>query len=395
VNLQRVVHDRLASLILAERRLHRHYRDGFDRVLRPPLVAAVQALIVARRAGAQAGLGIAEERPLPGEEAATDEIIRLMGAFLRLHYSGRIAERAGNTKTYGVARGVFEVRPDLPAQLRVGVFRQPRAYPAWVRFGGPGPLTPPDIEDNGLLSVGVKLMDVPGPKLLDDERATQDFTGISAPTFTTPNVLENVRLQRLLLAGTPAFYFFNPFAPGESRLLDGLMQLLYARAHTSPLEVPYYSCVPYLFGPGRAVQYALRPRSPERTPIPANPSDDYLREAMAATLAEREVSFDFLLQFQTDPLRMPVEDAGIRWPTRLSPYRPVARLRLPRQRFDSPAQLAFARRLSFNPWHSLPEHRPLGNQGRARRRIYGELSRLRQRMNAEPHLEPRGDERFD
>ncbi|HZN11736.1 MAG TPA: hypothetical protein VFC61_08660, partial [Blastocatellia bacterium] len=66
-----------------------------------------------------------------------------------------------------------------------------------------------------------------------------------------------------------------------------------------------------------------------------------------------------------------------------------------RQQFDSPAQLAFAHRLSFNPWHCLPEHRPLGNQNRARRRIYQELSQLRQSMNGTPHCEPTGDEVFE
>ena len=39
-------------------------------------------------------------------------------------------------------------------------------------------------------------MGVEGDKLLDDEKWTQDFTGISAPTFTTPNILENLKLQR-------------------------------------------------------------------------------------------------------------------------------------------------------------------------------------------------------
>jgi hypothetical protein len=84
----------------------------------------------------------------------------------------------------------------------------------------------------------------------------------------------------------------------------------------------------------------------------------------------------------------------VRWPERLSRAVPVATLRLPRQRFDTPAQLAFAHNLSFNPWHCVPEHRPLGNQNRARRRLYGELSRLRQSMNAAPHREPTGDEVF-
>ena len=62
--------------------------------------------------------------------------------------------------------------------------------------------------------------------------------------------------------------------------------------------------------------------------------------------------------------------------------------------FDSDAQLAFADALRFNPWHSLPEHRPLGSSNRARRRMYTELAALRQRMNATAHVEPTGAETF-
>ncbi|MBV9577309.1 MAG: hypothetical protein JO057_01830, partial [Chloroflexi bacterium] len=69
-------------------------------------------------------------------------------------------------------------------------------------------------------------------------------------------------------------------------------------------------------------------------------------------------------------------------------------VRIPKQRFDSPEQLAFARVLSYNPWHSLPEHRPLGNISRARKRLYWEMSQLRQRMNNVVHYEPTGDEVF-
>ena len=101
---------------------------------------------------------------------------------------------------------------------------------------------------------------------------------------------------------------------------------------------------------------------------------------------------DILLQVQTDGHRMPIENAAVRWPARLSPWVPVATLRLPRQRFDSAAQFAFAHNLSYNPWHCIAEHRPLGNQGRARRRMYYELSRLRQEQNQTPHIEPTGDE---
>jgi hypothetical protein len=92
---------------------------------------------------------------------------------------------------------------------------------------------------------------------------------------------------------------------------------------------------------------------------------------------------------------MPIENNGVLWPDKLSPPVSVATLRLPKQKFDSPAQMEFAKRLSYNPWHTIAEHRPLGNQSRARRRMYLELSTLRHNMNSVPHYEPTGDEMFD
>jgi hypothetical protein len=382
--------DALVALANAERRVDPYFRDGFDRVAQRPLAAATQALIGLLRSDPR-GLAPAEERAVPGEEAATAAIVSAMSAFLHRQYPQGGALRAGNTKTYGVVRGEFRVRHDLAPRFRHGVFQPGRTYPAWVRFAGPGPLAPPDPRDNGILSIGIKLMGVEGSKLMDDERLTQDLTGISAPTFTTPNVTENAKLQQQLLAGTPVWYFVNPL---DSHLLDGIMQGLYARLNTSPLEVTYWSCVAYLLGPGQAMHYLVRPVSDTRTPIPRPPGPDYLREAMAATLAEREVRFDFLIQLQGDPWRMPIENASVRWSESESVPTAVAELVLPPQRFDSAAQLRFAGNLAYNPWHSLPEHRPLGNQNRARRTIYRELSRLRQHMDGEAHIEPTGAETF-
>ena len=242
------------------------------------------------------------------------------------------------------------------------------------------------------MSIAIKVMGVEGPKLMDDEKMTQDFTGISAPTFTTPNIVENLKLQQQVYEGTPIFYFINPF---DSHMSDLIMQALYSKTHSNPLEVRYYSCVAYLLGEGQAMHYTIKPTSPGKTRVPRRPSPNYLREAMANTLSRKDVSFDFMVQLQTDPHRMPIEDASVAWPERLSPFIPVARLRIPAQKFDSPRQLAFAGNLAFNPWHSLPAHRPLGNQNRARRVLYLELSRLRQSMNGEAHIEPVGDERFE
>lgn len=116
---------------------------------------------------------------------------------------------------------------------------------------------------------------------------------------------------------------------------------------------------------------------------------------MIKTLNRQDVVFDLLIQIQTDPFWMPIENAAMRWSEKLSPFIPAATVHIPQQKFASEAQFAFVRNLKMNPWHCLPEHRPLGNQNRARRRMYDELSRFRQEMNATPRLEPTGHEVFE
>lgn len=387
----RRINDVLVALINAERRVDPYVRPTFDRLFRRRLASAVQWLIVARRTHDGARLG--EETLRPDEAEITAAIVEAMSAFTHRTYDHALpAQRAGNTKTYGVVRADLEVSPDLPASLRHGLFAAPHRFPAWVRFAGPGPLAPPDLNDNGVLSIGVKVMGVPGPKLLADEQWTQDLTGISAPTFTTPTVAENVKLQRRIGDGTPILYFLHP---ADSHLLDGLMQGLYAKTQTNPLYEQYWSCSSYRLGDRQAIHYSIRPCRVVRTRMPRHPSDDYLREAMVATLAGTAVDFDVLVQRQTDARRMPIEDDGVEWPESLSPFVPVATLHVPAQRFDSYRQLAFAGNLSYNPWHTLEAHRPLGSQNRARRTIYLQLSQLRQSMSGTPHVEPTGDESFD
>lgn len=161
--------------------------------------------------------------------------------------------------------------------------------------------------------------------------------------------------------------------------------------HANPLEIRYWSTTPYLFGPCqgeyRAVKYSAKPSLPASA-IPRNPSDDYLREAMKQTLDRQEVLFDFLVQFQKDPYRTPIEDPGAEWSEQLSPFQKVATIRIPAQQFDSAEQMAFGEHLSFTPWHSLPEHRPLGGINRARKVAYQTISKYRHLRNDVPRQEP-------
>jgi hypothetical protein len=368
-------------------------RPAFDRLLRDAVARGVTALINAGRK--DEGLALAEERPIEDEAAHLQSIIDSFTTQMTLLWKPGGFERGGNTKTHGMVRGEFTVHDGLPAHLRRGVFEEPRTYRAWVRFSGPGPYVTPDIEDPGFMSISIKLMGVPGPKLMEEERHTQDFTCVSTPTFVTQDTRANAHLQQWSVKNAQIFHFLNFARP---HALDLIMQGLWIKTQSSPFEAPYFSCVPYLLGDGQAMQYSVWPTTAQRTKIPRlpfRPPDDYLRDAMVTALGAGDVTLDFRVQLQTDPHLMPIENNGVLWPERLSPRVSVATLRLPQQRFDSPAQTAFARRLSYNPWHCVPEHRPLGNQSRARRRMYYELKQLRQRMNDVAHYEPTGDETFE
>ncbi len=385
--------DTSLSFVHLERRFDPFFRPAFDAVLRDPIATLTTALINMRRPNEH--LKIAEEKPLPDEEAYLDSIISSFQTQMRNLWKPGGFERGGNTKTHGIVRGEFIVHDNLPAELRHGIYAQPHTYRAWVRFSGPGPYITPDIDDVGFMSISIKLMGVPGPKLMDEEKFTLDMFGVSTPTFVTPDTKANAQLQIESVKNASIFYFLNFH---RSHVLDFIMQSLWIKTQSSPFEAPYFSCVPYLLGEGQAMQYSVWPKSKQRTRIPRlplRPPDDYLRNAMVAALTAGDVELDIRLQRQTDPHLMPIENNAVLWPEKLSPRVSVATLRLLRQNFDSPAQMEFAKRLSYNPWHTIAGHRPLGNQSRARRRMYLELSKLRHSMNDVPHFEPTGDEVFE
>lgn len=401
-----IIHQFLLKLLHIERRLEPWFRPQWNTLFREPCARVVQYLINLRRQND--GLQLAEEKIDPDEEESLNKIIDLMADQMRGRFKPGGYERGGNTKTHGVLRATVTIRDDLPEHCRKGIFANPRSYPAYVRYAGPGPDVPSDIEDVGFLSMSVKLMGVPGKKLMDtlnltdaekfsQEKFTQDFiTTSGGPTFVTPNTRENAKLQYWSLLHMPLFYFLNPF---DTHLLDAAMQSLWNETQHNPLGARYWSCVPYLLGEGQAMMYSFVPKTQVETHIPGLPFGkvpfNYLRENMIKTLNEKDVEFDLMIQLQTDPHLMPIENGAVRWPEKLSPFIPAATVHIPKQQFESEALIEFTKRLKMNPWHGLPEHRPLGNLSRARLRLYSELSKFRQDMNQTTHLEPTGDEVFD
>jgi hypothetical protein len=328
-------------------------------------------------------LQLATEYPPAGEQQHVDSLIRELRAKMQRDYATTRTLRDAHPKLHGCVRGEFSVAQDLPKELSVGLFKQGRTFPAWIRFSNQNGTVSPDSKPD-IRGVAIKLMGVEGAKILPDGApgTTQDFILISDSRFVTKDVAEFDGLVKALVSGmiSIAWYFLT-----HLRVLRNLMGSL--RRHSNPLAIRYFSVAPYLLG-DKAVKYSLTPRDVGPAPAPKSPSNDYLREAMANQLGSHNAVFDFAVQFQIDPDKMPIEDPGVTWDEALSPFRKVATLTIPSQIFDTPEQREFGDNLSFNPWRCLPEHRPLGGVSRARRQVYQALSTFRHERNHALQIEP-------
>ncbi|HXI71397.1 MAG TPA: catalase family protein [Verrucomicrobiae bacterium] len=323
------------------------------------------------------------------EEALCSEIRREILLKLEQLYptGGMFVRRDAHPKTHGVVRAEFRVNSDVPQEMRHGIFASPKTYQAWVRFsaGSPGIQSDrrPDIR-----GMAVKLMNVPGHKLIQQESlaTTQDFLMANNPVYFIRNLTDYSSFAASVRKGRLMSFFLNGM-PWHWRLRE-LWLLAMATLHNvnNPLTIQYWSQTPYQLGPHR-IKFSVKPHDMGLTRVPTN-SPNYLQEAMTDLLQTKAVTFDFLVQLQVDKKTMPIEDATIRWDEKKSPFLKVASIYIPQQFFTSNEQMMFAENLSFTPWHSLPDHRPLGGINRARLTVYEAVSKMRHERNGFVREEP-------
>ena len=334
---------------------------------------------------------LGREYVTPNEAAIIEEMVYEMEAQVDRMYADKKMLRQVHTKMHGCVKASFTIEENLPEELKVGVFREAKQYHAWVRFSNASTKPKPDKKKD-IRGIAIKLMSVPGEKLLPDEHLeqTQDFLLMSSETFFSHSLQEFRQTMKsstakngLALLG----YFLNPKHWGLlGRLLKTMIKC------DNPLNTPYWSTQPYRYGAeDKAVKYFLRP-SPKNTLVNENTSDsDYLRINLAQTLNDNEALFDFCVQFQTNADTMLIEDPTVPW---TSEFKKVATLKIIQQEFDSEEQMTFGENLSFNPWHSLPVHKPLGGFNRARKIAYETMSKYRHKHNNLPMFEPKDSPDF-
>jgi len=316
----------------------------------------------------------------PREEEHGAHIIEVMRRRQQKLYPPGGTLRDAHTKQTALLEAEFVVGPDVPDDLRVGLFAAPASYRALVRFSNSSDSPHPD-GDKDLRGVAIKLRGVPGERIAEsDEADTQDFILMHAPAMPLGTVKLFHDAIYLVTERSPILFALKMLLTGHLKVLLGLRKVQVNPS--SPLDVRYWSTTPYLFGPDRVAKYSLVP-TPERTSAgPSSPPPpDYLTRAVQVHLGQADATFDFMVQIRTDPATMPVEDAAVRWNEKAAPFAKVATLRIPMQGFDPERAAALAQSLAFSPAHALVEHRPIGAINRVRMRVYDEQARWRQRRD--------------
>ncbi len=337
-------------------------------------------------------LAIGEEVLLPGEQVATEQISSRASLEVEKKFmENGIAHRDAHAKAHGCVKAFVEVTPDnLREEERVGVFQEAETYPAWIRFSnGSFVIQSDDVGD--VRGMAIKLMGVPGEKITEKHRdqETVDFLLINGPTMFVRTPQDYVELAEKTFDGNPVTFFLslNP-AEVKWRELSNLLGIVNKQPR-NPLQARYWSTTPYKLGEAGAVKYSAKPcYGEELKGYLDSDGPDLMRDSLGVHLTQIDGCFELMVQRQLDAAEMPIEDATVEWDEDDSPFITVARITVPMQEFDSPEQDEFCEHLSFNPWHTLPEHRPLGNINRARRMVYDIISVVRHDLNDAEEAEP-------
>jgi hypothetical protein len=341
----------------------------------------------------------------PNEDQLTDETVESMARLNRFMFEKhRHAIRDAHAKSHGVLRGELQIYPNLPEHLAQGMFREARTYPVIIRLSSaPGAVSSDKMPANKGLAI--KIIGVEGEKFLADQKdeITQDFLLVNDTIIPTGDIksYHDMQLKLEQLAYTPEI-LQQTFA-NATNLATKALNAVGIHPNINPLGPgdQNYHLLGETYHTLGAIRYgdyvaklSLAPLSENVKALTCQPvdvqEDGTWRDLVVDFFGTQGAEYELRAQLTNDLKTMPVEDASVEWPEEQSRHQPIGKIVIPAQDAYSPARRVFADDvLSFNPFHCLPEHLPLGSINRARIKAYETSSAYRHRMNAQPRREPR------
>ncbi len=291
--------------------------------------------------------------------------------------------RGAHSKAHACVKAFFEINEIIKPQLQHGLFSQPgRSYKGWIRFSNAkGGMTGNYDINKDAHGMAIKLFNIyqHGLEKKVDGPDTQEFLMHDSPVFFVANIDD---YNQFLESEDKVLYFvkdINPFKWKLRELMHALETL--KPPPISPLKTQYFSNTAYKLG-SHNIKFSARSCAlQDKISSDEKFDPDFLQKEMAKELTTGTGCFDFMVQLQDPNKYMPIEDPSIEWRESDSPFITVAKIIIPSQEFNSPMQREFCENLSYSPWNSLFEHRPIGELNRIRKEVYQASSSHRHKIN--------------
>jgi len=302
-----------------------------------------------------------------GEAAKFEGFARELGEIQerQAKQSGQV-ERALHVKQHLGAVGELVV--DLKGTTGAGVFAEDGArFPVYARFSNGASQRQNDKAPDAR-GFAMKLVGVQGPKLIPglEQELTQDFLCIStsALPFRTPD-----EFMAFVRAAKDGPLLLVPRLLGGLGLGQGfgvLRRLLKRQEMDSFATTAFHTGAPIAFG-ATAAKLGFFPL--QSGAAAKDGSDDAFRADLLRRLEAGPLSWAVRAQLFVDDQTTPIEDASVVW---AGPWRELGRLTLNQRDPARGAELdALVAKMSFDPWHAIADHRPLGAVMRSRGAVYG------------------------
>jgi hypothetical protein len=319
------------------------------------------------------------------------------------------AVRGAHAKAIGVVKAEVEIFGDVPAAYAQGIYGKPGRHGALIRFSVASNHLGPDALLGPVLGFAIKIFDVDGTKLVEDEpdSTTFDLVLKNNPTFIANTAKHYLFIQEIgndsadyLARGKAGFHeLLTDLLTGKGSLEQSEWawdeMFAFVKAAQTPVRNPLLSTY-WTMAAVRHGDYVAKVRAapPAESAAQAihrdldlNSGPDVFGPTVVEELQARAFDFDLQVQLCTDLEAMPVNDVTVEWPEKLSPFVTVGRVHLPRQDISRPENVEKGDALAFNQWRVTDDHRPLGEIMDVRR-IYSASAKVRRLLNHQPQAEP-------
>jgi hypothetical protein len=343
----------------------------------------------------------------PGEEKTFDEITATM-----LDLSKKIGERQRHTvrsvhaKSHGLLKAQVTVLDGLPSELKQGLFARPGSYGAIMRFStNPGDILSDHISTPRGLAI--KIIGVEGEMISNHAgQVTQDFVMVNSKVFSDPNANSFLKNLKTLDAHANDSEALKQTVSSVAQVAESALEVVgqksglllgFGHPATNPLGETFSTVAPLRYGEyfGKLELVPVSPNLVELCQKALEHPHDWnaLRDTIVDFFTTQTAIWELRVQLCTDLEKMPVEAADVAWDETLSPYLTVAQITAgPQQAYSDARRVFVDEQLSFNPWHCLSAHRPLGNVMRARFKAYQASVKFRQAAEGRTLVEPRSIE---